>query len=341
MDEKASYVENLTFYSPHFQDGVHDLGDLWNCRSSKAIGHNIFKANVICAKHLRTALSDNLDHTLTHVKSELETAKSLNIEGHLSLELLLGIIKLEGNVKFQKEKSDKTHTEVISCRYIHENCCIVVSPPVEPLINEHVLEMITSGNIEATHVVGGMIVGCSVTALIELKNKEYSKDSEVSGQLSLDKGGSNKTGENNQKSKWSWLNKVVGSFSGEVKAEWEKKEKSNQLDIQINCNARPMPPGLSPPSSVEQLFELIEKMPSALSGATYFSDLTGQSGVRGVPIQFILYPIAQFAKIDIIKLYKKLEDDLLEKFQEMLSKAIQIQHHDYIKQLMLIRDKKT
>lgn len=324
-----SYVENSQIFIPHIENGVTNLGDLWNCRSSQAIGHNLFKCRTIPTEHLQATPIRNCDYTLTHVKNDLDTAKSLKVEGHLSLDLLAGFIKLGGNLKFQDDSSDKGHKEVISCRYINENYKIYVIPPIDSQINEHVSQLIFSREIEATHVVGGIMIGSSVTALIEISQTESKKDKDISGagegKIDIGMGGK------------MWLNNLIGKVSSEVKAHWSEKEKSENYDIRINCKARPMPSDLAPPSSVTQLFELIEKMPTAMTKETQF-DINNR-GIRGVPIQFTLYPIAQFVRLEIIKMYKSLEDDLMGTFQVMLSKAIEIQQKDYAKKLILMQNK--
>src|ERR1700733_13750116 len=93
----CSYVEKSLFRSPTFENGVRGLGDLWNCRNSQSVGHNLFRSAQFSAENLQARPIKTCDYKLTHVKNELETTKTLKVEGHLSLDVLLKTISLEGN----------------------------------------------------------------------------------------------------------------------------------------------------------------------------------------------------------------------------------------------------
>src|SRR6218665_2229795 len=155
MVKPVGYVENAQFNCLHFEKGVRGLGDLWNCRNSQPVGHNLFRIADLTGKNLQARPIKTCDYKLTHEKNKLETAKTLKVEGHLSLDVLLNTITLEGNLLYRNNETQSENVEIINCTYIKECYQIDLTLPVNDVVNRHILQKICNKEIEATHVVGG------------------------------------------------------------------------------------------------------------------------------------------------------------------------------------------
>lgn len=363
------YLENSVIYHHYFENDVRNIGDLWNCRSSQAVGHNLFNKDSLQPKVLRATPLKTCDCKFTHVNNELETAKVQHCDAQLSIDLALCNLKPEFSIKRQSDTSDKTQTETINCRYINENYRIEINQSKELLLNKRVLKLIRDRQINATHVVGGLIVGCSVKAVINITKEDSSKDLGLSGRLALTKADPDISTKNKADSKTTdkdntkmddkdkktpsdqgkdskkgffssicdWVKDVVMNSRAGLGAVWEETDKSHLYDIKIECKVRPCPSNFKPPNSLELLSELIRNMPSIMR-EEFFGDSIESGKIYGVPIQFTLYPINHFADVDIARLYKKLDNEIMEQFLEMLSKANQYQDNNFFKQVILKRD---
>ncbi|CAG8772812.1 1312_t:CDS:1, partial [Ambispora leptoticha] len=72
------------------------LGDLWDCHDSKYSGFNLF-AKKFTKDHLIFHPIKKLDYRLIHVKRIQDRLSAIKSKGAMSIELLSGIIEVEGS----------------------------------------------------------------------------------------------------------------------------------------------------------------------------------------------------------------------------------------------------
>ncbi|OXA53898.1 Stonustoxin subunit beta [Folsomia candida] len=107
------FVEEDIIILPNIENGPVWIGDLWNCQDSSLVGSKLFSSLGELDVH---PLGDYA-YDLTHIKSTKDRIKPLNVEGSLFLELLSGLIKVEGSAKYDFEDKSSSLEEELVCRY--------------------------------------------------------------------------------------------------------------------------------------------------------------------------------------------------------------------------------
>lgn len=134
------FVEEDIIILPSIEDGPAWIGDLWNCQDSSHVGSKLFSSLGQMDIH---PLGD-YEYDLTHIKSTKDRIKSLNVEGSLSLELLSGMIKVEGNAKYDFKDESNSLEEELVCRYSVRTFRVEANS--NAVIDEHVRDKILRGN---------------------------------------------------------------------------------------------------------------------------------------------------------------------------------------------------
>src|SRR6218665_1452845 len=228
-----NYIEESTFTIPHLQNGVHNLGDLYDCRRSVAVQHNLIAGPASSLEHIQATPLRNEDYTFMHVKSELDKTKNLKIAGHISIDFLIKAISLDGGIEYKAEEKENCESFIVN--YTNEDHKIYLIPPLGNNVNRHLIEQLKSKEIQATHIVGGIIVGGEVHGVVEVKHKADSSKWNLAGSVSKknsteDNIESGDTKQNESLRKFIWgkkiLEKLSGCVTGELKASWLSADKN-------------------------------------------------------------------------------------------------------------------
>ncbi|RUP48911.1 hypothetical protein BC936DRAFT_143662 [Jimgerdemannia flammicorona] len=286
--QEGLYVEDMSFTFPKLKDGVCGLGDLWDCHLSKPSGSNLFTKEPEKG-HMKAESLQNFDYRLTRVRSAEDKFKMANIGGAMSIELLSGLIKVEYDDAI-KNASDG-HLVV---QYLLESYSVKLLPQVKEIVDDSVKNRLLSGEIKATHVVCGMTLGAEVNAHIFISRETSSREGKnrVLGKL------------------------AYGPIDTSLKAELELMDAENGGGHETRIIVQSKPPMKTQPSTIKQVFELVEKIDTHIAAERHFQII--DASITGVPIRFELVPVGQFLDLKLEKLYLQLHDDILERFRVIL-----------------------
>ena len=101
----------------------------------------------------------------------------------MSLELLIGLIKIEGALNFESTKSSKMLSEKFALCFKLQTCEVGLRLSAKEKFDQMVLDKLKSGELRATHIVQEVKLGADVNALIKVKIFDESSKTDVSGIL--------------------------------------------------------------------------------------------------------------------------------------------------------------
>ncbi|CAN0210923.1 unnamed protein product [Lampetra planeri] len=309
------YMEDVTIVLPIVKNGVSGLGELWNCHSSETTHQNLFKKQ-LKSEHLIAHPLKKLEYSLKHIKGTEDQITMVKAQGSMGLELLCGLIKVEGFAEYSNKSVRSVNEEKLICQYNLENFSISLLPISKTEIDEHVHRQLMKRRIKATHVVYGVILGAEVNAHVLVTRNETQTSDGISG------GAVGKLG----------FGKVTASLKAQL--EWLDTSEANDYSTQIDIHSKP--PMKRQPSTVKEMFELVENIDASVADEQHykFSD----ANITGVPIRWVLVPIAQFLDVDVEKLYVQINDTLLCDFRAMLISLQDSRHPDCIKRRVLEKE---
>ncbi|XP_061434127.1 uncharacterized protein LOC133359660 [Lethenteron reissneri] len=309
------YMEDVTIVLPIVKNGVSGLGELWNCHSSETTHQNLFKTQLKC-DHLIAHPLKKLEYSLKHVKGTEDQITMVKAQGSMGLELLCGLIKIEGFAEYSNRSVRSVNEEKLICQYNLENFSISLLPISKTEIDEHVHSQLMKRRIKATHVAYGVILGAEVNAHILVTRNETKTSDGISG------GAVGKLG----------FGKVTASLKAQL--EWLDTSEANDYSTQIDIHSKP--PMKRQPSTVKEMFELVENIDVSVANERHykFSD----ANITGVPIRWVLVPIAQFLDIDVEKLYMQISETLLCDFRAMLISLQDSRQPECIKRRVLEKE---
>ncbi|CAG8583093.1 17266_t:CDS:2, partial [Cetraspora pellucida] len=306
---EINYVEDSSLSLPYIEDNALSLGSLWDCNLSKTIGFNLFEKQ-LTSDHLIIHPLKKLDYRLIHVKSTEDQLTSLKIDGAISIEILSGILKVEGN--YDNSFARNSNEEQLICEYNLDNYLVELLPKAKDAIDDIITSQLLEKKIRATHVVHGIILGAKVWADIRIRQHDTSKKMDANGYLIGDI--------------------PFGYVNASLKTSLKMLDsKTSNHDMQITVNSKP--PIKNQPTTINQMFNLIENIDACVQKEQYYKFIGPD--ITGVPIRFNLVPISQFLDIKVEKLYKQLKDSILENFRTMLIALKDYQSHEYIKRCVL------
>ncbi|CAG8626245.1 11083_t:CDS:2 [Gigaspora margarita] len=313
MEEKlAMYVEDSTFMLPYIENEVLSLGALWDCHHSKTLGFNLF-AKQLNRDHWAIHPIRNSDCHLVHVKSMEDKLNMLDINNTISIEILSGILHVEGSGHYNNMQTRNFSEEQLICRYNLNNYFVELLPQAKEIMDKIVIDQLLNKQIMATHVVHGLILGAEVNADIRIEQKDTSKNTSVKGGL---------------------IGCIpLGKVNASLKTSLDvlnSKEASN-YNKRITFNSKP--PMKKQPTTIDQICNLIENIGKYIQKEQHFGE-----DITGVPIQFKLVPISQFLNIEVEKLYKQLQDSIFKNFRTMLIALKDYQSPEYVKSCVLRKE---
>lgn len=92
--EGLGTMENSAIVLPTLKDGVISLGDLWDCRSSTAVG-NLFD-KPLTKDHLEAHPISVLNYNMQRVKKASDYVTEMHISVELGLECAGGAVQIKG-----------------------------------------------------------------------------------------------------------------------------------------------------------------------------------------------------------------------------------------------------
>ncbi|CAG8591632.1 2234_t:CDS:1, partial [Ambispora gerdemannii] len=311
-EKQVIYVEDSTFTLPCIKNVVLGLGDLWDCHDSKDSGFNLF-AKKFTKDHLIFHPIKNLDYRLIHIKSFQDKLSTIKVDGAISIEFLSGIIKVEGTGEYNVSSGKNSSEEQLICQYHLDNYSIELLPSSKDVMDESVKNQLLNNQIKATHVVHSIIIGAEVKADIRIRQIDTTRDKTIKG---------------------SFLGSIpCGYVNVSLKASLElldAKSDSN-FEKRITLHSKPQMP--QQPSTISQMFDLIEKVDTQVSKEQHFKFF--DPNITGVPLRFVLVPITQFLDIKVEKLYKQLNDNTFSNFRTMLVTLEDFRTPEYVKSYVL------
>jgi hypothetical protein len=304
-----NYVEDSTIILPILPtlNNLSKLGDLWDCHSSEVVGEQLFNED-LDGEYISASPIDALDYQLIHNKSSDDLVKSFNLGGEMKLEILGGLIPITGSANYVSEDKQQLSKEHFICHYTRETYSLFIKQNSRAIINEVVEEKIIKGEIKATHCVRGIILGAQLNADIVIEQKNlFSKtnfDGDICGKL------------------------TYGAINATAKANLKLLDNNENKDFNLNISVRSIPTMRVETNSINEMFKKIEEIDSLVEKQKNFPKLGDK--VIGLPIRFILKPIKQFIDVNIDKLYFKMSEIVLMKFNEFLVTIQDIQKPGYI-----------
>ena len=175
------YNEDKVFVLPNIKEGVSALGDLWDCHESKYLNINLFK-EYLSAVHLKASQISDMEYKLTHLKTVKDKVKHIDVEGSLELEVLAGLIKVDGSADLKIKSEEARNFEQIACYYFMQNYLVDVLPKAKEILNENVVAQLKN-QLKATHYVSRVIVGAEVDVSIEVESTSTKNQTDIKGKL--------------------------------------------------------------------------------------------------------------------------------------------------------------
>ncbi|KAG4072854.1 hypothetical protein HA402_002597 [Bradysia odoriphaga] len=313
--QSVLYIEDQQLTLPTIENGVYRLGDLFNCRTGKRRGFNLFGRN-LQKDHVCTSPISDTSYTLTLVKSASDKMKSLEVSGNLSLEILAGLIKVEGSAECDSSNTNASQTEILSCDYRFDGYQVDLLPSARDVIDPVVKKLIMMNEICVTHVVKGVVVGGKLNAKISISKNDVKQRQGI---------------------KESCLGKLVyGKINASVEANLKMldSDESSCFNKHITIRSTPSVDDQQP-ISIDEMFRVIGNFPSAIDQETPYTDWDAK--IKGVPIKFLLVPIAQFLNYKVEKIYAQLEDDIFQRFKNLLLNVQDYSSPGYVERQIIDR----
>ncbi len=116
---------------------------------------------------------------MVHLKTTEDKVRNVKISASLALELLGGLIKVEGSGSYELDECSNTTEEQLKCTYDVVNYSVSLLPQSKEAMDEHVMEMLFKQQIKATHVVKSVTVGAHVDANIRIRELKSSKKDKI------------------------------------------------------------------------------------------------------------------------------------------------------------------
>ncbi len=113
-------------------------------------------------------------------------------------------------------------------------------------------------------------------------------------------------------------------------SEYENYEKKIRIYSKPSVNSQP--------TTFEDMFKVIENIKDVIGEHVHYKFVSDQ--IRGVPISFELVPIDQFLDIKIEKLYKRLQDEVIDDYQSILIDIMNYRTPNWLKNQILQNDSK-
>ena len=175
-DATKEFMETMTIQLPIIENGVKQLGDLWDCRTSAFVNQNLFVKDLLVGENFEFSVIEKANQkTILHNHSLKCTEDKLNIitiDKMMKLELLAELIKVTGSKNFFKGAKKSEFKEAIVFSYDLKTYTVEVTPKIKGLVDETTSKKLLGDNkISATHVVNKVWMGAFIDTSITIENR--------------------------------------------------------------------------------------------------------------------------------------------------------------------------
>jgi hypothetical protein len=188
----------------------------------------------------------------------------MNIEASLKLSLLGGLINISGSAKYLKQTKSDNHTVRVTflCKVTTKQDHLQISmADLYQYFSPNALN-----NLNATHVVTGILWGANVAATFERIVNNINEVTEVEGKLSAE------------------LKALP--IQGEVELKLEDKNKSIYESLQISFSGDVLPDNFS--QTIDGVMQVFKDIPNLIKPL---------NDGKGKPLVYVLYPLKKMAEI--------------------------------------------
>ncbi len=144
MVENGVYVENQVLFFPKLEHGVTEIGDLWNCHSSRSTSMNIF-SDSLKREELRLARVGSSDFQLYQINKTRDALKTTKLHGEVSLEILAGLIKPETKFEYDSREEGKSVEETLLLHFREESFKVSMNESAKGRITQDTIRSLSRG----------------------------------------------------------------------------------------------------------------------------------------------------------------------------------------------------
>ncbi len=172
-------VENESFELPFLENGVQNIGDLWDCRNSVPLNYNLF--DNLTDSHLVANVIGEKKTDLHYIKDTKDQLNIIKVDADAKLELLSGLIKAGGSLNFDMKSSADDAFEKQTFRYDLKSHTIQLRMHANERLNEGLIGKLMNGDVKATHVVSKIWIGAYIDASITYTHKFNTNSMKIDG----------------------------------------------------------------------------------------------------------------------------------------------------------------
>lgn len=246
------------------------IGMLYDVRTDAFEGGSLFK------KDPPESMIKSIDssHVITEIdfnNSQKETFKKLNIDANMSLSIMGGLIKVSGSAKYLTQT--KTDSRSVRISFIYNTKTKFEHLQISTAGLAEYISQDALNNLNATHVVIGVLWGANVVATFEQTVENHAAVEQLEGKLAAS------------------FSNVCISFKGEVSVGIEDKNNSSLESMKVSFSGDVPLEGV--PRTMTDVMSTISTVPSKVALL---------NNGKGRQIEFMLYPlksIAEMHKLDL------------------------------------------
>lgn len=273
-----------------------ELGSLFDARTDDFIGAKLFRKSINKKSSYYSSIeSTPSKYEYINKESYENKFSKLYIDGELSVSILLNMVTLGGSGKFlknNKETQKSNKFSIISNNQTRIEKINLYDDEIKELISEDALN-----NINATHVVIGIVWGANIIVSMEYNDTETKDNKEINGYFNA------------------YCDKIKGvlSLGGKVGANFNDEVKISDKNLTINIDSDIE---ITEPTSVKEALNLIK---------CFKDKIAKTNNGDGIPLEYILQPINQqvFPKLKITRNIQYLNENTIKYIQDTFEKLLQ------------------
>ena len=145
------YMENENIVLPVIENGVSEIGDLWDCRTSAFVNENLFGYHE--TKNVRASvIMGQITKYNYRLGSTEDKLNAVEIDEMMKLELLAGLIKVKGSKNYFNGAGKSDFIEARTFSYDLKTYVVRIQLN-EQLVDETAKKRLFNNQTKATHVV--------------------------------------------------------------------------------------------------------------------------------------------------------------------------------------------
>lgn len=268
MEQEKDIVEELekdTVEEPALgRDGF--LGDLYDVRTGQFLGGSIF-TGALPQDAVTTLDRCHQDYSFDHKNTYSSALNNWNIEGELKLNILSGLVKIQGKGKYVNSTNTNGRVQritLVSKMQSKRDVLHISHKSLQPLICASAFT-----EPQATHVLTEIVWGANISVTFDAETSKSEQKKEVSGKCEGSLGDK--------------IAKVVDpSVSAEIK--WLKEKETNGNTVKITFQGDV---AFGTPSTIDEAMIMIKSIPD---------QITSLNGGKGVQIAYKFAPLERILR---------------------------------------------